>query len=93
MVMGRLALKAGDLNEAKRRLVESGKTPGSPTLNSFGPNMSLAQDLLQTGARDAVVAYFNLCAKFWIHGKPKLSRWVREVQEGETPDFGPNLRY
>lgn len=93
LVMGRLALRTGDLNEAKRRLVEAGKTPGSPTLKTFGPNMSLAHELLQKGERDAILAYFTLCGKFWASGKHKLDTWATQVRGGEAPDFGANLRY
>jgi len=44
MVLGRLALLNDGLDQARKHLLESAKTPGSPTLNSFGPNMSLAKD-------------------------------------------------
>src|SRR4029450_1364637 len=47
MVLGRLALKSGDAELAKRELLAAGASPGSPQLNSFGPNMSLARDLLE----------------------------------------------
>ena len=46
MVQGQVALRRGDLDAARSRLLSSGNTPGSPQLNSFGPNMSLARDLL-----------------------------------------------
>ena len=46
MVQGQVALRRGDLEAARSRLLSSGKTPGSPQLNSFGPNISLARDLL-----------------------------------------------
>jgi hypothetical protein len=46
MVQGQVALRRGDLEAARSRLLSSGNTPGSPQLNSFGPNMSLARDLL-----------------------------------------------
>lgn len=46
MVQGQVALRRGDLEAARSRLRSSGNTPGSPQLNSFGPNMSLARDLL-----------------------------------------------
>jgi len=47
MVLGQVAFRQGDLNSARSRLLASGATPGSPQLNSFGPNMSLALDLLE----------------------------------------------
>src|SRR6188768_2707572 len=43
MVLGRLALVDGDVAKAKRELIEAGKTPGSPQLDTFGPNVSLAR--------------------------------------------------
>lgn len=55
MVQGQVALRRGDLAAAHSRLLASGNTTGSPQLNSFGPNMSLARDLL-TGAGDATGA-------------------------------------
>lgn len=42
MVLGRVALRRGDIEAAKRELLEAGKTPESPQLNSLGPNRSLA---------------------------------------------------
>src|SRR3954453_18550656 len=49
IVLGRLALRRNDVEEAKRRLVAAGRTPGSSTLASVGPSMQLAKDLLDRG--------------------------------------------
>ena len=65
MVLGRVALKRGDVETAKRELLLAGATPGSPQLDSFGPNMSLAKDLLEKKQADTVIEYFALCVKFW----------------------------
>ena len=93
MVLGRAALRGGDVEAAKRELLEAGKTPGSPQLNSFGPNMSLAKDLLERKEADTVVAYFDLCRKFWKMEDGNLSRWSVLAKGGEMPDFGANLVY
>lgn len=91
LVLGRIALLEGDLEAAKQHLVQAGKTSGSPNLNSFGPNMSLANDLLQRGERDAVLEYFEQCRRFW---KPAvLDRWTEEVKAGRVPNFRANLFY
>ena len=79
--------------EAKRLLLEAGKSPGSPQLNSFGPNMLLAKELLAKGEQEAVIEYFDLCAKFWKPQDGRLSDWKTLVISGETPDFGANLAY
>ncbi len=68
LVLGRVALASGDTDAAKARLLDAGKTPGSPQLDSFGPNMELARELLQKGEKDVVLQYFSLCGKFWKMG-------------------------
>jgi hypothetical protein len=78
---------------AKARLLDAGKTPGSPQLDSFGPNMELAHELLQKGEKDVVLQYFDLCAKFWTMGGASLDSWRQTVKAGGTPDFGPSLNY
>jgi len=93
LVLGRLALKAGRLDEAKQRLLAAGNSPGSPQMDSFGPNMSLANDLLDKGERDVVLEYFDLCRKFWALGQPKLDEWTADVKSGTRPNFGANLLY
>jgi len=93
IVLGRVALRRGDINSAKQHLTAAGKTPGSPQLDSFGPNMTLAKELLEKGERGAVLAYFQDCAKFWEMGRDELKTWTSTVKAGGTPEFGPNLRY
>ena len=69
----------------------AGRTPGSPQLNSFGPNMLLAKELLEKGEREKVLVYFALCAKFWQSGSVQLKLWSTQVKLGSDPDFGANL--
>ncbi|MGB0579559.1 MAG: tetratricopeptide repeat protein [Limisphaerales bacterium] len=92
-VLGRIALSKGDVAEAKKRLLASADSEGSPQMNSFGPNMQLARELLAKGERDTVLKYFELCRKFWMMGGGSLDRWTQEVKAGKTPDFGANLSY
>ncbi len=90
-VLGRVRLRQGKIAEAKNYLLMAGKTPGSPQLNSFGPNMSLAKELLEKGERDVVLQYFELCSEFWKSGAKKLQDWSEVVKGNRTPDFGANL--
>ena len=93
MILGRVALTRGDRKRARAELLLSGQTPGSPNLNSFGPNMSLANDLLQAGERECVLAYFEECRKFWNRHFSKLDNWSADVKAGRMPEFGANLYY
>lgn len=94
MVNGRVALKRdGNQSAAVSYLLASVKTPGSPQLNSFGPNMSLARDLLEAGERDAVLDFFDQCRRFWKMDNGKLDKWIADVRTGQTPEFGANLLY
>ncbi|HWF19582.1 MAG TPA: hypothetical protein VG754_09945 [Verrucomicrobiae bacterium] len=93
VVLGRIAVKEGKIDEAKNFLLAAGKSPGSPQMDSFGPNMSLAQDLLLKGEKDTVLEYFNLCSKFWSKNFSKLDQWSSDVKAGRMPDFGANLVY
>ncbi|HEV2207286.1 MAG TPA: TPM domain-containing protein [Verrucomicrobiae bacterium] len=93
IVLGRIALKEGRLDEARTRLIAAGRSPGSPQMDTFGPNMSLAKDLLQKGELQVVVQYFGLCSNFWKMDNGKLNQWSQEVKSGEIPDFGANLVY
>ena len=91
IILGKIALASDDLEEAKKRLIMAGKTPGSPQLNSFGPDMTLAKELLQKGGKDVVLEYLELCSKFWKMGKDRLDKWSVVVKDGKIPDFGPTL--
>jgi len=93
MVLGLVALKEGKIEEAKKSLLAAGKTPGSPQLNSFGPNMLLAKGLLEAGEKDTVVEYLDLCAKFWRPKSSRVDEWKSDITAGQMPDFGANLRY
>ncbi|MCA9213826.1 MAG: hypothetical protein KDB27_12215 [Planctomycetales bacterium] len=93
LVLGRIAVVEGRLDEAKQFLIKAGNSPGSPQMDSFGPNMSLAKDLIEKGETEVVLEYFELCRKFWEMEDGKLDQWSREVKAGKIPDFGANLVY
>lgn len=93
LILGRIALSEGDVDEAKSRLLLAGKTNGSPQLNSFGPNMLLAKELLEKGESAAVLQYFELCKEFWTSPRRQLELWTADVKANRTPEFGANLAY
>lgn len=94
MVLGRIAAKEGRIDDAVAKLLEAARdNRGDPGMNSFGPNMSLAKDLLEHGRSDAVLQYFELCRQFWKSGHKYLDKWAAEIKTGATPNFGANLGY
>jgi hypothetical protein len=94
MVLGRIALKEGNTADAIEFLLASARdNPGSPDTKSFGPNMSLARDLLERGEREAVLQYFDLCRGFWISPTNRLNAWSAAVKAGKMPSFDANLKY
>ena len=93
LILGRVALRRGDLDAARSELLLAGRTPGSPQLDSFGPNMTLAKELLEAGEKAVVLEYFELCRRFWVMGAQHLAYWSAAINDSRVPDFGPNLRY
>jgi tetratricopeptide (TPR) repeat protein len=91
IILGRLELLNGNSEKAIYHLFEAEKTPGHPVLASFGPDMSLAKDLLEKGYKEPVVEFLTGCKRFWTYDDGKLDRWINEVNQGRMPDFGMNL--
>jgi len=90
-VLGRVALRRNNVVEAGQYLLAAGATPGSPQLDSFGPGMALAKELLDKGQTSVVLQYFALCKKFWKMDRGRLDEWSAIVRSGKMPDFGANL--
>lgn len=85
---GRAALHAGDVEGAKRQLLESAKDDCSPRIHFLGPNMRLAKELLERGERDTVLEYIKRLRPVWDSGEDALDHWERTIREGGMPDFG-----
>jgi len=86
-IIGLVHLESNDIAEAKRRLVLSSKTPGSPQLDSFGPTFLLAQKLLDIGEYGTVKKYLMNCRKFWKRDNGRISLWLEKIGNGEKPQF------
>ena len=95
VLLGSAALARGDVSRAVSELLAAGRTPGSPQLNSFGPNVALARELLQKGQTASVLEYFSLCRRFWMpqFAEAKLKECESDVTAGREPSFGPHLVY
>ena len=91
IVLGRIALAEGRIDDAKNHLTTAGTIHGSPQLDTYGPDMSLANDLLAKGEQQVVLDYIELCRKFWSIDAGVLNRWKNDIENGTAPDFGDNL--
>lgn len=91
--LGLVAMKRGDLDTAEGFLRAAGNSPGSPQLDSFGPELDLADALLQQGRSKAVVDYLKAIQRFWdSEGSSNIESWLAQIEQGEKPRldrFGP----
>jgi hypothetical protein len=89
LVLGRIALAAGNVAGAKSHLLKAGKTPGSPQLDAYGPDMTLAQEMLNHGEVAVVLEYLSDCDKFWLNRDGnRVAEWSEAIRAGRLPDFG-----
>lgn len=95
LVYGRLNLLEGNVEGAKKELLLASQTKGSPQLKSFGPNMTLAKELLEKGEKKTVIQYIDNTLSFWTFetAKAKTDLWKKEIMDGKIPNFGGNLVY
>jgi hypothetical protein len=93
IVLGRIALNLGDLENADRYLIAAGKSPASSKLASDGPDMGLAKELLARGERKTVSEYLDLCGRIWSNGSARLKAWQATIDDGGTPDFGDQAKW
>ena len=89
MVLGLIAIQRGDIEQAKRHLIESSRTSGSGYMSMTGPNLSLANELLKRNERQVVIDYFHECRRFWISGRKTVDAWIETIREGADPQFDP----
>jgi len=86
-ILGLIAIQNGDIVGAKNHLTLAGQSSGSPALGSFGPDFSLAYELLNEGCRGEVIAYLHACKIFWKSEGGRLDSWIAEIDKGKMPDF------
>lgn len=87
IALGFAALANDQVAAAAEYLVRAGKTPGSPQLNSFGPDRDLARALLERGERNAVLTYLEDCARFWKGNEALLDVWRTAIERGEPTEL------
>jgi hypothetical protein len=87
MVLGLVALRRRDKERAKQHLLASVRTAGSLEMKMGGPNLTLADELLKIGEREAVIEYLEGCRIFWRRERGELGKWIEKIRKGEDPEF------
>lgn len=85
--LGLVSLREGKVDEAAAFLVRSGKSKGSPTLNNFGPDLDLANELLKLGRTDPVKEYLAGIKTFWKGSADQVDEWLSAIDRGEKPEL------
>ncbi len=99
ILLGRIALAEDAPAKAGEYLLKAGRTPGSPQLNSFGPDFTLAAALMEEGKKEVVLKYLDLAEQLWkqpgrddgtappgdAQRAELLDRWRAEVRAGRIP--------
>jgi tetratricopeptide (TPR) repeat protein len=87
-VLGRVALRSGDIAGANQYLLNSSGPEAEKDIVLSGPTMILAKELLAQGQQDAVLQYLTNCLSLWPRGENVLQIWIAEIKNGRTPNFG-----
>jgi len=85
--LGLISLKKGDTDAAIVYLREAGKSTGSPQLDTFGPELDLANELLKRGRTEAVQGYLKDIKKFWKTDNGQVAGWLAAMDAGERPEL------
>jgi tetratricopeptide (TPR) repeat protein len=87
-ILGRVALRSGDITNAKQYLLNSVDSGAARDIAFSGPILILAKELFDRGEHEAVMQYLENCLALWPRGEPILRMWIGEIQAGKTPNFG-----
>ena len=93
IIQGHVALVEGDIPAASELLIIAGQTKGSPQLNSFGPNFTLAKDLYAAGEKDAVLTYLDECSSFWTMDRGRLKQWTDAINDNQRTAFNTRVKF
>ncbi|MEM1059796.1 MAG: hypothetical protein AAGK14_11155 [Verrucomicrobiota bacterium] len=93
VVLGHLALKNGEVEEAETYLLAAGDSPGSPQLDTFGPDLRLADQMLAKGRDKAVIVFLERIAKFWNDHQEEIEEWIVTIRNGKSPSWAQYIRW
>lgn len=87
-VLGQLALRAGEIEGAKKMLAQAGAVPNADRLVEVGPDFALAVELTKISETESVCKFLKDCKRLWRGSKDALllKEWEAEVANGKVPD-------
>jgi hypothetical protein len=86
-ILGRIAAAKGDLKEAKSRLIASVTMPAGINNAVFQPNMTLAQDIYDSGDRDVVIQFLEASRAVWKFDRGRIDRMISFVKKAPSADL------
>jgi len=86
-LLGRLAVARGDVAEAKDRLLASLNPPAKFKNPAFEPNMTLAQDVYDSGDHDAVIQFLEASRTVWKSDRGRIDRMISYVKKAPSADL------
>ena len=87
VILGRVALAHGDKAEARERLLASLRVPESTNLPFNGPDLTLAQDLVDSGEKDAVLQFLEQSRSVWKFDRGQIDHLIKVVGKSPSPDL------
>jgi len=85
--LGLMRLKNGNTAGAVEHLLRAGKSTGSPQLDTFGPELDLANELLKQGSAEPVMEYLRDIKRFWRLDQGQVVAWLSSIEKGERPEL------
>lgn len=86
LVLASVAHASSNDGEARRRVLQASRTPGSTKLNAFGPKFQVVYELYKNGDRDLMLQYLTNVKKFWKSDLPGF--WQKSFESGKEPTDG-----
>ena len=90
ILLGRIALREGDIEKAKKYLLIAGRTAVLAVKAGdryFMPKMTLAKELFEKNEKQIVIEYLDLFDGFSLEKSKALKKWATMIRKGETPSF------
>ncbi len=89
IVLGKVALRRGDVGAAEHHLVEAtnARMSSSAMFKTSIPDTELAEELLKLGKVTSVVAYLDTLRRLWPSQERRLDKWLSEIRDGRVPDL------